>query len=109
MGESCNTQDQIGQERKENPKSKGLLVESKEELDESERELGRRVSDRLSESENGLGESGLKRETLNPGLCALFKCLILFLGVPLQLLSSRLPNPSHHIRFEQRSSLGVVI
>jgi len=45
---------------KENPKLKGQLIESKEELGESERDPGRGVSDRL-------GESGLKRETLNLG------------------------------------------
>ena len=50
MEESCNTQNQKGQERKESPKSKVRLVESREELDESERDPGDRLSNRLSES-----------------------------------------------------------
>ena len=49
----CNTQNQEGQERKENPKSKGQLVESREELDESERDPGDRLSNRLGESAKG--------------------------------------------------------
>ena len=51
------------------------------ELDESEWDPGRRVSDRLDESAKGLGESSLKRKTLNSGLCALYKHLILSLRV----------------------------
>ena len=51
------------------------------ELDESERDPGRRVSDRLDESARGLGESVLKRKPLNLGLCALYKHLILSLRV----------------------------
>ena len=47
----CNTQSQGGQERKGNPNFKGRLVESKEELGESERDPGQGVSDRLSESD----------------------------------------------------------
>ena len=75
------------------------------ELDESERDPDRRVSDRLDESESGLGESGLDWETLNSGLGALFKRLILFPRVPLQSLPPRIPNPSHHIHFEQDLAL----
>ena len=58
----CNTQSQEGQERKGNPKFKGRLVKSKEELDESERDPGRGVSDQLGES--GLCEENPKSETL---------------------------------------------
>ena len=45
----CNTQSFEGQERKENPKFRGRLGESKGGLGEFERDPGRGVSDRLGE------------------------------------------------------------
>ena len=78
MGESCNTQYQKGQEKERNPKSRSGLVELREELDESKRDPGDRLSDQLGESARELGELGLIEETLISGLGTLFKHLNLF-------------------------------
>ena len=72
MGESCNTQDQKGQEKERNPKSRSGLVEPREELDESERDPGDRVSDQLGESARELGELGLNEENPKSGTWSLF-------------------------------------
>ena len=49
------------------------LVESREELDESERDPGHRLSDRLGKSASGLDKSGLNKKNPNHGGCDLFK------------------------------------
>ena len=86
----CNTQDQKGQEKERNPKSRSGLVEPREELDESERDPGDRVSDQLGESARELGELGLNEKTLISGLGTLFKHLILF---PIAHLRPYSPEP----------------
>ena len=50
------------------------LVESREELDESERDPGHRVSDRVGESASVLGDSGLdEKKTLILGVVPYLK------------------------------------